>query len=104
MHETGAVDDGIISRIVNVPKEDYELIYSGPHFYVGNPLYKTPRQNCVLNSDYDNISLSSIEEDYCQRSNYLRKMPLPQYCGLYKGFMCEQSNDGKPVFENWLGN
>ena len=102
LHETGAVDDGIISRIVNVPKEDYELIYSGPHFYVGNPLYKTPRQNCVLNSDYDNISLSSIEEDYCQRSNYLRKMPLPQYCGLYKGFMCEQSNDGKPVFENWL--
>lgn len=102
LHETGAVDDGTISRIVNVPKEDYELIYSGPHFYVGNPLYKTPRQNCVLNSDYDNISLSSIEEDYCQRSNYLRKMPLPQYCGLYKGFMCEQSNDGKPVFENWL--
>lgn len=102
LHETGAVDDGIISRIVNVPKEDYGLIYSGPHFYVGNPLYKTPRQNCVLNSDYDNISLSHIEEDYCQRSNYLRKMPLPQYCRLYKGFMCEQSNDGKPVFENWL--
>ena len=51
-HETGAVDDGIIKRSTCIPDiSEYQMIYNGPSFYVGNPLYKTPRSRCVLNSD-----------------------------------------------------
>ena len=102
LHETGAVDDGTISRNVNTPTDDYDMVYSGPHFYVANPVYKTPRSKCILNSDYDNISLSQIKETYSQRSNYKRKMSLPKYCNLFKGFQNGQDEEGKPKYDNWL--
>ena len=102
LHETGAVDDGTISRKANIPINDYDMVYSGPHFYVANPLYKTPRAKCMLNSDYDNLSLLQISESYNQRSNYRREMPLLQYCNLFKGFQNGQDEEGKPKFDNWL--
>lgn len=102
LHETGAVDDGTISRNVNTPTDDYDMVYSGPHFYVANPVYKTPRSKCILNSDYDNISLSQIKETYSQRSNYKREMSLPKYCNLFKGFQNGQDEEGKPKYDNWL--
>lgn len=102
LHETGAVDDGTISRNVNIPTNDYDMVYSGPHFYVANPVYKTPRSRCILNSDYDNISLAQIKETYNQRSNYKREMPLQKYCNLFNGFQNGQDEEGKPKYDNWL--
>lgn len=102
LHETGAVDEGIISREINTPTSDYELIYSGPHFYVANPLYKTPRTKCILNSDYDNLLLERITASFNQRSNYKRKMRLELYCQLFKGFKKERNEEGESVYDNWL--
>lgn len=71
LHESGAVDKGWIRR--NTTEADWnkqEMIYSGPHFYVGNPLYKTPRIACKLNSDYDIIDLKCINKSYAARTNY----------------------------------
>jgi hypothetical protein len=49
-HETNAVVDGIIERTTKFPTVDEnEMFYSGPHFNVSNPMYKTPRENCRLN-------------------------------------------------------
>ena len=53
------------------PKDPGEWILSGPHFFVGNPLYKTPRRECRLNSHYDCIDLTAIPDDYLPRTNYL---------------------------------
>jgi hypothetical protein len=42
--ETNAQMSGIIKRELGYPDLDqYEVIYSGPHFFVGTPLTKTPR-------------------------------------------------------------
>ena len=102
--QTHGVDDGIKKRCDNyVPNvENYEMIYSGPHFHVANPYYKTPRQSCVLNSDYDNIDLTEINADYVPRTNYVPVMPLKEYKELFKGFQNGQDKDGKPIYDNWM--
>ncbi len=71
-NETLAVQDGIIQRKTCYPKVDmYELIYSGPHFYVANPFSKTPNESCETNRAYSTIDLCSIETDYAPRTNYI---------------------------------
>ena len=47
-----------------------EWVLSGPHFFVGNPFYKTPRKNCNTPLAYDSIDLEYIPDDYLPRSNY----------------------------------
>lgn len=101
--ETGAVDAGIIQRNTVYPDFDkYEMIYNGPQFYVSNPLNKCPREHCALNSDYDNIDLSSINENYLPRTNYTPVKPLPEYVSQQKGFQCGQDDDGEPIYEKWI--
>ena len=51
--------DGTIVRDAGFPEGMETLILSGPCIYVGTPLYKTPRQKCVLNSDYDCLDVLS---------------------------------------------
>lgn len=71
-HETGAVKEGNIRRETIFPNVDcFEMVYSGPHLYVSNPLYKTPRQRCILNTDYDIIDLTISDEDTNARTNYI---------------------------------
>ena len=69
-HETNAQKDGTISRATGFSKEPRELIISGPHFFVGNPCNKTPREVCDLNSDYDILDLEFLPDNYLPRSNY----------------------------------
>ena len=103
INETHGVDDGIMQRLTQVPNVDrYEMIYSGPHFHVANPYYKTPRKECILNSDYDNIAFSEIGEDYVPRSNYQPVMPIAEYKKLFKGFASGQNADGETLYEDWL--
>ncbi len=101
--ETNSVNDGTIKRHTCYPKvEDYEMIYNGPQFYVGNPLYKTPREKCVLNSDYDNIDLTSIDKGYTSRTNYLPAIPLSDFCSRINGFIVGQNEKGEPVYDQWI--
>ena len=101
-HETGAVDDGIIKRNTCIPNiSNYEMIYNGPSFYVGNPLYKTPRKVCLLNSDYDNIDLTR-EEDIVQRTNYTPCLTLEEYKRQIDGFIIGQDEEGKPIYDSFL--
>lgn len=69
-HETNDLDISIESKTEFPDYEKYEVIYNGPHFFVSNPLYKTPRQLCEKNQDYDNIYLTEISEDFFSRVNY----------------------------------
>jgi len=73
LHETNAQNDGIIERLEITAKPEIdknELIIGGPHFFVGNPIYKSPRSSCKLNSDYDVVDLSLIDNSYIQNVNY----------------------------------
>ena len=69
-HETNAQKDGTMVRNVHFPESLTDMIISGPHFAVANPCFKTSRSICRLNSDYDNIDLTSISDSYLQRCNY----------------------------------
>lgn len=70
-HETNSQKSGDIKRKVHFSDDPFERIYSGPHIGVCNPLFKTSRRECKLNSDYDNIDLTNIDFDYSQRTNYV---------------------------------
>lgn len=70
-HETNAQSDGTIERITTFIDSPNDLILSGPHFFVGNPLYKTPRNECIQNSHYDVLDLTNISDEYLPRTNYL---------------------------------
>ncbi|OPX18825.1 MAG: hypothetical protein BZ151_12560, partial [Desulfobacca sp. 4484_104] len=52
-NEVNAQQDGTIRRQTGFPAAPGQWILSGPHFFVGNPFYKTPRAECTLNSHYD---------------------------------------------------
>ncbi len=77
--ETNAQRDGTIRRETRFPREPRECILSGPHLFVGNPLGKTPRRACRLNSDYDCIDLTAIPDDYLPRTNYVPACGRDEY-------------------------
>jgi len=78
-HETNAQTDGTIRRETRFPQDPSEWILSGPHFYVGTPLNKSPRQTCTQNSHYDPIDLTIIPDDYLPRTNYVPNCNPAEY-------------------------
>lgn len=70
-NETGAQKEGIIRRHTCFPETPSELVLSGPHFFVGRPLNKTPKAVCTQNSHYACTDLANLSEDYLPRTNYL---------------------------------
>lgn len=79
-----------------------EMIYTGPQFYINNPLYKNPRQQCILNSDYDAIDLDKINDAFSARTNYVPCTSLEVYNTLIKGFPKGQDENGNTIYENWM--
>lgn len=69
-HETYAQNDNTIRRTTVFPESKIEMICSGPHIAVANPLFKTPRRVCEEKGDYDCIDLTAINETYMARTNY----------------------------------
>ena len=77
--ETGSQKDGTIRRDTSYPPNPAELVFSGPHFYVGSPFYKTPRSSCTENSHYDCIDLTTLPDDYLPRTNYRPDVSPSEY-------------------------
>ena len=72
--ESIAHREGLIARsgdrtahFVSSPKD---WVISGPHFYVGTPMNKTPRSICSANGHYDVIDFEDIGVGYLPRTNY----------------------------------
>jgi hypothetical protein len=61
---------GLINSESVRPQDINELVYLGPHFYVGNPLFKEPNENCKNNRDYSFLDYQIIPDDFIPRSNY----------------------------------
>jgi hypothetical protein len=78
-HETNAQKDGTIRRDTGFPPSVDELILSGPLFFVGNPLYKTPWAVCSTNRAYDNLDLTALPDDYLPRTNYRPDVDAAEY-------------------------
>jgi len=104
-HETNAQDKGIIKRETKYPDiENYELIYSGPHFYVAQPIFKNPIEKCQKPLDYDTIDLTEIPEDYTPRTNYVPEENLSTYASRFKGLKIigREKETEKPIYDNYL--
>ena len=102
LDEANSVNDGTIHRnTCYVSVDSYEMIYSGPHIYVSNSLYKTPRSICETNRSYDSLNLNRITESYLQRTNYTPIIAIQKYKELIKGFAVSRQ-DGVEVCDNWI--
>ena len=77
--ETGAQRNVTIRRETRFPSRSREMVVSGPHFSVGNPLNKTPREGCSTNKDYDCLDLTSLSDDYLPRTNYVPACDAIEY-------------------------
>lgn len=77
--ETYAQKDGTIRRDTGFVDSPADFVLSGPHFYVGNPLSKTPRAVCDTNKAYDNLDLEALPDDYLPRCNYQRECATDVY-------------------------
>ncbi len=104
--ETNARNAGIIKRLdpTEYPSmNEYEMIYSGPHFFVANPFYKTPRKICSLNSHYDIIDLTQIKEYYIARTNYKPAEDLLTFKARIDGLkIIGQDKKGKDIYDDWI--
>ncbi|EMC2150844.1 class I SAM-dependent DNA methyltransferase [Escherichia coli] len=77
--ETYAQRDGTIERNTQFPKDASQWVLSGPHFYVGNPFYNTPKVICDTHKAYDNLDLLTLPEDYLPRTNYIPACDAQEY-------------------------
>ncbi|MBD2514684.1 hypothetical protein H6G93_06610 [Nostoc sp. FACHB-973] len=78
-HEANAQKDGTMKRETAFPTTPEELILSGPHFYVAQPLYKTPRTKCTEKAHYDVLDLTLLPDTYLPRTNYTPNCELNEY-------------------------
>lgn len=76
-----------------------EFVLSGPHFFVANPLNKTPRSVCTQNSHYDVLNLETLPDDYLPRSNYLPGCNASEYARREPrvSWVEEGEREAKPV-------
>ncbi len=70
-HETNSQRDGTMRRDTIFPSNFNQWILSGPHFFVGNPMYQSPKAICNTHRAYDVIDLTEIPDDYVPRTNYV---------------------------------
>ncbi len=78
-NETIGQRNGTIRRETRFPTGPQELVLSGPHFGVGNPWSKTPRERCAKSSDYDCLDLTTLPDDYLPRTNYVPACDTAEY-------------------------
>lgn len=77
-NQTNRLKDGTIREETTFSVTEQAII-QGPHIYVGNPFYKTPRTISQRNSDYDVIDLKHMPKDYFSRSNFQPNIPMYEY-------------------------
>lgn len=102
LNETISVDKKQIIRNTKwAETKNMEMIFSGPHVFVANPYYKTPREKCILNSDYDIVDLSTLSDSYSARTNYIPNIPISDFRNLFVGFYKGQGTDGI-ISDDWF--
>ena len=95
-HETMAQRNGTIRRETRFPSNPEDLVVSGPHFSVGNPLSKTPRERCTKSSDYDCLDLTTLPDDYLPRTNYVPACEEDEYARRTPRVLWADNEDTEP--------
>nr|EHP5281685.1 hypothetical protein [Escherichia coli] len=95
-NEVNAQEDGTILRQTQFPKETNQWIVSGPHFYVGNPLYNTPKAICDTHKAYDNLDLLTLPDDYLPRTNYIPACDAQEYAKRTPRVSWKEQDEDEP--------
>jgi len=95
-NETIAQQNGTIRRETCFPSNASEMVVSGPHFAVGNPLNKTPRARCAKSSDYDCLDLTALPDGYLPRTNYVRACTKEEYARRTPKVPWVEEGDAEP--------
>ncbi|PLB65529.1 hypothetical protein APY01_23715, partial [Escherichia coli] len=95
-HETNQQSDGTIERHTQFPEDASQWILSGPHFYVGTPLYKTPRAICTEKGHYDCLDLLTLPDDYLPRTNYIPACDAQEYAKRTPRVSWKEQNEDEP--------
>lgn len=69
--ETSSQHKGVLRKGVCFPDGVGGWVFSGPHFYVGVPINKTPNEGCSHNQDYSVVDLGVVGDEYVPRTNYV---------------------------------
>ena len=102
-NETNAINEGILTRdsIISSP-EDYNMVLSGPLFFVSNPIYKNPWKVCVTNRSYDTVDLSNITANFLQRCNYSRAIEINDFRNKINGLNDDWFDSYRIAFSKML--
>lgn len=102
LHETNAVDDGIMIEETKNINNIEELIFNGVHLYVSTPFYQNPQKICKKSSQYDTIFLPCVKSDFLPRTNFSPKQKGNSYESYIKGFVVGQDIEGNDMYDNWI--
>lgn len=111
--EAASVKKGYLAKNTKDPNMAlHELVYSGPHIFIGSTVYKNPRSKCVLNSDYDVINVNLIDSDFVPRTNFIPILPWKEYYSQFKGFLIDKEGQNydsildyyKVAFREYVGS
>ncbi|RZN43238.1 class I SAM-dependent DNA methyltransferase [Escherichia sp. E2593] len=94
--ETYAQADGTTKRHTQFPEDASQWILSGPHFYVGTPLYKTPREICTEKGHYDCLDLLTLPDDYLPRTNYIPACDAQEYAKRTPRVSWKEQDEDEP--------
>lgn len=94
--ETYAQRDGTIERNTQFPKDASQWVLSGPHFYVGNPFYNTPKVICDTHKAYDNLDLLTLPDDYLPRTNYIPACDAQEYAKRTPRVSWKEQDEDEP--------
>lgn len=78
-HETNAQNNSIIVRNVHFPESILDMIYSGPHIGVANPIFQSSKRDCNTHRAFDNVDLGVMSVEYLQRCNYSPASDIEEY-------------------------
>jgi hypothetical protein len=84
-HVPNDVNAGVIKRKTEIPSSVDGLIFEGSHWFVANPFYRTPKPVCNLPSDFENLSLAFVEEEFLPRTNFVPAKDWQSYRGCSRG-------------------
>lgn len=100
--ETKSLREKTTEVFEGFPEDNISTIYSGPNIGLANPLFKSCRKPCELNSDYDIIDLTTLSEDSIQRLKYTVSCSVSDYINK-SPFSGEYISDYRIVMREMIG-
>lgn len=78
-NETASTKDKTIVKQEAFPDSLLDLIYTGSHIGLSNPIYKCSQKVCNSNRAFDCIDLENIPRNYVQRNHYRIGIPIHDF-------------------------